>query len=229
MSNAKDRLRHLVDLAGRNTPDDRQRLVRELSELLLEWPADYPLPMRAHFDRLLEKAAQDVDRQTRATLAERFAAQPDAPVGLLNELFFDAPEAVKGAILRRNALAIDDAPPDKAANRVDEGALIAAARKSCHEELAAQFARTLGVDGVLARRILHEPSGEALAAACKGVHLKRATFSTLALLFAPADGRQNEERLGAYDGVPQQGAENLIRFWRAHAPAAEHGTDTKAA
>ena len=217
MSDAKDRLTHLVDLAGRNTPDDRQKLVRELSELLLDWPADYPLPMRVHFDRLLEKAVRDVDRETRALLAERFAAQPDAPVGLLNELFFDAPEAVKGAILRRNALAIDDAPREKAANGVDEGALIAVARKCGREDLAAQFAKTLGVDGVLARRILHEPSGEALAAACKAVHLKRATFSTLALLFAPADGRQNEERLGAYDGVPQEGAENLIRFWRAHA------------
>ena len=228
MSNAKDRLTHLLDLAGRNTPDDRLALVRELSELLLDWPEDYPLAMRVHFDRLLEKAAQDVDHETRATLAERFAAQPDAPVALLNQLFFDAPEAVKAAILRRNALAIDEAPPEETRNSVDEGALIAAARKSCRDDLATQFAKTLGVDGALARRILHEPSGEALAAACKGVHLKRATYSTLALLFAP-DAAGKEERLGAYDTVPQEGAENLIRFWRAHAGETEHQTSTEAA
>ena len=42
-------------------------------------------------------------------------ALPDAPVGLLNELFFDAPPEVKAQILRRNALALEalatDAPP----------------------------------------------------------------------------------------------------------------------
>ena len=224
MSDAKDRLTHLLDLAGRNTPDGRLALVRELSALLLDWPEDYPLAMRMHFDRLLEKAAQDVDHDTRAMLATRFAAQPDAPVALLNQLFFDAPDAVKTAILRRNALASDDAPPQDIGNGVDEGALIAAARKSCRDDLAAQFAKALGVDGALAKRILHEPSGGALAAACKAVHLKRATYSTLALLFAP-ETAEKEQRLGAYDSVPQEGAENLIRFWRTHAPRGQDETE----
>ncbi len=215
MPDATDRLKHLLDLASRNTPQERARLVAELCELLLAWPEDYPLTMRSHFDRLLEKAAQDVDRATRAEIAQRFAALPDAPVGLLNELFFDAPEAVRPAILRRNALAHEagaataQVPPD------GERALIAAARARAREDLATQFAHILGVENRLARRILHEPGGEPLAAACKGAHLKRTTFSTLAVLFAP-ESAEKERRLGAYDAVPQDGAESLVQFWRAH-------------
>lgn len=219
MSNAKERLTHLVDLAGRNTPEDRRTLVRELSDLLLDWPEDYPLSTRAPFDLLLEKAVADVDAVTRAALAERFAALPDAPVGLLNALFFDASDAVKAAILRRNALANDANDAGEPSAEIDEAALIAAARKRCSETLAGEFARVLGVDGALARRILDETSGEALAAACKGMRLNRATYSTLALLFAPHGEDSTEQRLGVYDAVPQEGAENLIRFWRAHSHA----------
>ena len=89
--------------------------------------------------------------------------------------------------------------------------------------------KLLGVDGALATRILAEPSGDALAAACKGAHLKRTTFSALALLFAPPDDAQKQRRLGAYDAVPQEGAESLVRFWRAHPHLAEDARETEAA
>ena len=49
MSDARQRLTHLLDLAGRDTPEDRRRLVDELCALLLDWPEDYPLSMRAPF------------------------------------------------------------------------------------------------------------------------------------------------------------------------------------
>lgn len=213
MSDAKHRLRYLLELAERRTPEARSRLVDELCALLLDWPEDYPLSMRAHFDQLLEKAARGVDAQTRAALATRFAALPDAPVGLLNELFFDAPDSVKAAILRRNALANDGARDEKSQNGTDEGTLVETARARGRDALADEFARALGLDCALAARILEEPTGDALAAACKGAHLKRATYSTLALLMAP-DAAAKEARLGAYDSVPQEGAESLMRFWR---------------
>lgn len=215
MADARARLTQLVDLAGRDTPQDRARLVDELCALLLDWPADYPLSMRTHFDRLLEKAAEDVGAETRAMLATRFAAQPDAPVDLLNRLFFDAPDNVKPAILRRNALAHDAIAEAGACKPADEGALVAAARAKAHDDLTIQFAHALGIKSTLARRILDEASGDALAAACKGAHLKRTTFSALALLFAPPSA-EKEQRLDAYDAVPQDGAESLMRFWRAH-------------
>ena len=227
MSDAKERLTYLLELAERRTPEARRRLVDELCALLLDWPEAYPLSMRTHFDRLLEKAAQKVDAQTRAALAERFAALPDAPVGLLNELFFDAPDAVKAAILRRNALANDAARAEAICGGTEESALIEAARARSRDGLANAFARALGLDGTLAARILDEPTGDALAAACKGAHLKRATYSTLALLMAP-DAAAKEARLGAYDAVPQEGAESLMRFWRGQTRPA-HGRETEAA
>lgn len=218
MSDAKQRLTSLLDLAGSRAPEDRRALVSELCALLLDWPEAYPLSMRAPFDQLLERVAEAEDAETRATLATRFATQPDAPIGLLNRLFFDAPDDVKFAILRRNALAHDSggrqnqtAPADAEAR---EGALIEAAR-GYGEDPAEAFAHALGIDASLAAHILCERSGEALAAACKGAHLKRTTFSALALLFAP-DMAEKERRLAAYDGVPQDGAESLVEYWRTH-------------
>lgn len=225
MSAVRERLTHLVDLAGRDTAEDRRLLVNELCRLLLDWPEDYPLAMRVPFEQLLEKTVQDVDAATRATLAARFAALPDAPVALLNELFFDAPEAVKNAILRRNALANDDAPLSDCDRGECEATLIATARGNSNGAFATEFAKFLHIECTIARRILSEPSGEALAAACKGVHLNRATFSALALIFAPAEEREKERRLDAYDSVPQEGAENLVRFWRSHVHAAEERTE----
>lgn len=214
MSDAKIRLKHLLDLAVSPAPEDRSRLVGELTALLLDWPEEYALATRAPFDRLLEKVCGDVDAPSRALLAGRFAAQPDAPIGLLNRLFFDAPDEVKPAILRRNALAHDDGYAGGAVAPCNEAALIQAMRDG-DSDLVAAFACALGVDAALASRILAEPSGKALAAACKGAHLKRTTFSALALLFAP-NMMEKERRLGAYDAVPQDGAESLTAFWRRH-------------
>lgn len=226
MPDARTRLKELLDLAAEATAAARAKLVEELADLLLDWPEEYAFSMRAHFDLLLEKAAEDVEPEMRAMLARRFAAQPDAPIGLLNRLFFDAPDDVKPAILRRNALAHDGAGHDMRAPNGEETDLVAAARGD--GDPAAAFAHALGIDDVLATRILAEPSGEALAAACKGAHLKRTTFSALALLFAP-NADEREQRLTAYDAVPQDGAESLVRFWRAHPHRAERPGKTQAA
>lgn len=223
MSDAKQRLSHLLDLAASETAEDRRTLVAELCALLLDWPEDYPLSMRAPFDQLLERIAEDADAPTRAMLATRFAAQPDAPIGLLNRLFFDAPDDVKPAILRRNALAHEDGHDAGPQPNGAESALIDATRGHGADPAEA-FAQTLGVDAGLAARILAERSGEALAAACKGVHLKRTTFSTLALLFAP-NITEKERRLAAYDAVPQDGAESLVQFWRSHPQASAYETE----
>lgn len=226
MPDARARLKELLDLAAEETAAARTRLVEELADLLLDWPEDYALSLRAPFDQLLEKAAADVEPEMRAMLARRFAGQPDAPIGLLNRLFFDAPDDVKPAILRRNALAHDGAEGMAIPANGAEPALVAAARGE--GDPATAFARALGVDDVLATRILAEPSGEALAAACKGAHLKRTTFSALALIFAP-DGGERERRLSAYDEVPQTGAESLVHFWQTHPHLSESASKTEAA
>ncbi|MDE3116420.1 MAG: hypothetical protein KGL26_12530, partial [Pseudomonadota bacterium] len=136
----RDRLVRLADLAASQAPEDRARLIGALAELLLDWPEDYPLAMRAPFDALLTRVAPEADAATRADLAARFAALPDAPVALLNELFFDAAPQVKAQILRRNALALEaaahDSPlPETADGHAEEARLVAAARDHRHVEL----------------------------------------------------------------------------------------------
>lgn len=213
-----ERFTRLVELAGKTAPEDRAMLALELCDLLLDWPEKYPASMREPFETLLEKAVREVDGETRATLAEKIARHAQAPVELLNELFFDAPAELKTDIVRRNAQVNGyhtDLP------LADEAMVIAAARQG--GEFASAFAQILGIEPVTAEQILREPSGEALAVACKGARLTRAAFSTLAVLFAPSP-EANASRLVAYDAIPQAGAENLVRYWRAanngHAEAA---------
>ncbi len=203
------RLARLMELAKKTAPADRAALALELCELLADWPMKYPASMREPFETLLEKCVREVDGATRARVARRMAASAQAPVALLNELFFDAPADAKGAIVARNARANGH----RANEPADEARLVAAARGQRSDNFAGDFAALLGIAPRTARRILSEPTGDALAIACKGAHLTRAAYSTLAVLFAP-DAQARETRLAAYEAVPQDGADELLRFWR---------------
>jgi len=212
MARMDARLQRLIELAGKPAPEDRAALALELAELLSDWPMKYPHEMREPFETLLEKCVRGVDNQTRARVAARVAGRAEAPVHLLNALFFDAPAEAKLGIVARNA----GASAHEAGAAADEARLIEAARHGTGEDFAADFARLLGIEPVTARRILSEPSGNALAAACKGARLTRAAFSTLAVLFAP-DAKPDDTRLSAYENVPQDGADNMLRYWRGEA------------
>lgn len=205
------RLTRLMELANRTAPEARAALALELCELLANWPMKYPDSMREPFETLLEKSVREVDSHTRACVAAHLAAREEAPVPLLNELFFDAPAETKSEIVRRNA-EMNGHHVNVAA---DEARVIAAARHG-QDNFAADFAKLLGIEPVTARRILSEPTGDALAIACKGAHLTRAAFSMLAVLFAP-DAKARERRLAAYESVPQEGADGILRYWRDEA------------
>jgi Uncharacterised protein conserved in bacteria (DUF2336) len=206
------RLKRVMELAEGPAPQERAALALELCNLLADWPMKYPSAMREPFETLLEKCLRQADGDTRAHVAARIAARAETPLPLLNELFFDAPANAKTDIVRRNA-AINGHQINDAA---DEASVIAAARGSKGDAFAADFARLLGIAPATAKRILSEPSGEALAVACKGAHLTRAAFSALAVLLAP-DAAAREPRLAAFDSVPQDGADNLVRYWRSEA------------
>ncbi|HEY5346720.1 MAG TPA: hypothetical protein VIJ72_00900, partial [Rhizomicrobium sp.] len=97
MSSAKARLAHLLELADKG-PSLRAALAEEVAELLMDWPADYPSAMRATFEALLEKAARDVDDDTRKRLMARIGSDPAdplaariLPLAMLNAAFFTAP------------------------------------------------------------------------------------------------------------------------------------------
>ncbi len=207
-----ERFARLIELANKTAPGDRAALALELCELLADWPMKYPREMREPFESLLEKAVREVDGATRRAVAARIAARDEAPVTLLNELFFDAPAEAKTQIVNRNA----EINGHETTEAADEARVIEAARATSGEAFADEFARLLGIGPVTAKRILAEPSGNALAIACKGAHLTRAAFSALAVLCAP-NAEPSDRRLGAYDAIPQDGADGMVRFWRGEA------------
>jgi hypothetical protein len=211
MSDPRERLTRLVELATQNAPEQRRMLAVELCDLLLDWPANYPPAMREPFETLLEKTMRLIDRETRHGLIARIAEAKDAPLAFLSEYFFDAPGELKTAILARNARSA----PAEHCSRIDEASLIGLARTTSRDAFADRLADALDVSAETAARILLDGSAQALAVAAKGAHLSRAAFSTLALL---ADGARAPDetlaRLASYDCVPQDGAESLLAFWR---------------
>lgn len=206
------RLTRLMELAAKTAPEERAALALELCELLSNWPMKYPASMREPFETLLEKCVREVDGATRASVAERLAAREEVPVPFLNELFFDAPRHAKSEIVRRNA----ETNGHHVNIAADEAKVIQAARGNKADGFAADFAKLLGIEQGTAKRILTEPSGDALAIACKGAHLTRAAFSMLAVMFAP-DAQARENRLAAYESVPQEGADGILHYWRSEA------------
>jgi hypothetical protein len=205
----RERLNHLLDLAVQG-PAGRAALLGELADLLLDWPADYALAMRAPFEALMEKTAREVDAQTRMDVARRLEGRDELPVAVLNEFFLEAPHGLRARILALNDV-LDTDESDAAA--VDAAQLIDAAR-SLNGTFSGAFAQMLSLPEATAKEILGDPSGECLAVACKGVGLDRATFSAITLLVA--HGGNIAARLAAFDTVPQTAAERLTGFWRTH-------------
>src|SRR3954468_3401028 len=99
---ARERLTRLVELAGQEGFEARRALAGELADLLLAWPSIYPRGMREPFEALLEKTMRDIGPAERAALADRFVADEDMPLSILNLLVFDAGPETRDAILLRN-------------------------------------------------------------------------------------------------------------------------------
>ena len=92
--------------------------------------------------------------------------------------------------------------------------LIAAARSQA-EALPDVLAQSLGVDAIMAKQILNDESGAALAVACKGANIDRAAFSALAMLTRPGRDRVHAFAvLDAFDNVPTSEATRVLRGWR---------------
>jgi hypothetical protein len=216
MSEPKERLTRLIDLATQDVPENRRLLALDLCDLLLDWPAHYPANMREPFEALLEKTVRGIDEDTRRALAQKLGGRSETPLALLNEFYFDTPAETRDAIVLRNALLDGTAAATAMQNQTtDVAALIATARGKPQSEFAEAFAALLGIERTTAQHILGDHSARALAVACKGAHLGRATFSALALLTeAGAAMEEIHQRLSTFDGVPLTGAERLLHYWR---------------
>jgi hypothetical protein len=199
-ASSRERLKSLLDLAARGA-EGRTALLDELTDLLIDWPADYAQAMRGPFEALFEKTARDADAGTRAHLAARLVEHDALPVALINEFFLDAPEPLRAHILKRNAV-LDDT--DAAAVRADAAALVTAARRTMNGAFVEVFASALFLPHETASAILGD--AHAMAVAAKGAGLDRAAYSAVALLSGTG--------LAAFDEIPQAGATRLVRFWR---------------
>jgi hypothetical protein len=202
----RERLNHLLELAAQG-PAGRVALLNDLADLLLDWPADYAQAMRAPFEALLEKTAQEVDAPVRAAIAPRLEGHEELPVSLLNEFFLEAPCGLRTRILALNDAMDGENDPV----RVDAAALIDAAR-TLNGTFNHAFAQMMALPETTAMEILTDASGQSLAVACKGSGLDRAAFSALAVLTARDNNAST--RLAAFDRVPQGAAERLTGFWR---------------
>ncbi|HEX2590268.1 MAG TPA: hypothetical protein VHL34_02170 [Rhizomicrobium sp.] len=212
MRSPKEHLAYLLELAAQ--PGARQELVRELADLLTAWPANYPAEVRASFAALLARAEHDIDPEARRELALRLVDCADAPLGLLNEFFFEIPLASRGKVLQRDALIETPVIVD-----VDEAALVETVRNKRAADLADALARAFKIDTLTASEILQDGSGAGVAIACRGAGLSRAAYSALTVLAARSN---TGARLRAFDAVPERGAATMLTFWRRQATLHAH-------
>lgn len=210
MSDPRARLNNLFELATQNAPEKRRELAIELCDLLLDWPANHPSSMREPFEALLEKTVRLIDRDTRHALIARISHAPGVRREFLNEFFFDASPALRGAILARNSDC-----DGHVSIAVDEAEVVKAARAG--DDFNDAFAAALGVASETAQRIVADASAQSLALATKGAHLSRATFSALVLLVCPGKPSDIETRLAAYDAADESTATAMLTYWRGRA------------
>lgn len=197
----KERLSQLLALAAerRWTP-----LARELADLMLYWPADYPDAMREPVEALSETAFREADNETQKDVATRLAGHKHVPLKLMNVLYLAAPAPVRREILLRNAL---EGTPDTGV-AADAGALVEAARQG-GRDFAGIIAKTGAIPRRLAQKILSDGSGEALAVLCRGLTIDRASFSAIALL----RGAENLP-LWVFETVDERAAKSLVQCWQ---------------
>ncbi|MEI9887003.1 MAG: hypothetical protein WDN08_10990 [Rhizomicrobium sp.] len=208
MPSPKERLCHLLELAAQG-PSERAALAGEVADLLLDWPAQYPQPMRSTFSALLEKIVREMEAPSSAALAARFEGRDDFPLSLLDEFFLCGSPIMKDAILARH-----DAEGAAEPIALDSAALLGAARAG--GDFAAALAHIAGIPHALAGQILNDESARALAALCKGGGVARASFSAMAILAGPTRSvHENFAMLAVFDRVPENGARRLLALWRA--------------
>jgi hypothetical protein len=99
----------------------------------------------------------------------------------------------------------------------DEYDLITAAREKRRTDWAGDLAAFLDLPPALAQRIVQEPTGEALAIACKAAYLGRAAVSVLAVragrvVRLPAHALY--ARLEQFDAVGRAEAIDTLNLWR---------------
>ena len=96
-------LRDLLELARDNSIPSRNRLVERLGDLYFE-DSSVNAAERDLMAEILRDLVRDVEMAVRSKLAERLAADPNAPAGLVSVLANDKIEVAHPILMRSNAL-----------------------------------------------------------------------------------------------------------------------------
>lgn len=215
MTDARERLSRLIELATEPGPEKQRALAFELCDLLTSWPDRYPQQMREPFEALMEKVLKRLDGTTRRMIAARLAAHAETPLSLLNGLYFDLALRDRARILACNeATQTEEGQPLAASG---EQLLIAAARQGDTAALVAAFVSALQIPKSVALRIVEDTTGNALAVACKAAGMARATYSALALLTVPQlrhEPAQRMPHLKDFESISPVAARALLAYWR---------------
>ncbi len=166
----------------------------------------------------------------RLTRLVSLAAEPtaDARLTLIAELtafLNDWPEELPQSMRATLDTLLQKKQREADAGNLDERTLVAVARSRVGADWAIEFAGFVGVDVATAQKILREPTGQALAIACKAAYLSRTAFSALAVLAARDEMPAAEDmysRLANFESVSRSEAIATLENWR-------HGESVKAA
>ena len=108
MSNARNKLEQLVELAGENSSERRRELLREITDVFLDDPAGYSGKETQYFGEIMGKVAYDLERQVREELARRLAAEAAAPPDLIMRLAGDEIEVAHPVLTQSPVLQESD-------------------------------------------------------------------------------------------------------------------------
>lgn len=101
-------LRELMALAQQPSSDSRRRLLRSITDVFVRDPGIYSQAQNTCLGEIMGRLAVDLERQVRSELAEKLAAEPEAPHNLIRELAHDEILVAKPVLERSPVLTEDD-------------------------------------------------------------------------------------------------------------------------
>ena len=156
------RLPELIDMAREGSSEKRRALLRDLTDHFFGATARSEAETE-HYGVVLAHLADDMEEAVRAELAERFAAQTDAPRRLIRRLAEDGSDAVAAPVLAASPV-------------LDQDDLMKAVREGGQERLRAVSSRP-SVSEALSSVIVERGDDETLGALLRndGARLSRAS------------------------------------------------------
>ena len=128
-------LRDLIDLAQEPSSERRRDLLRNVTDLFLEQPADHNAVELDHFSNIMGNVAKSMEVDVRAELASRLATVAEAPRDLITQLAHDDIE-VAGPILEECSTLSEGDLLQIIQNRGDAHRAVVASRPDVNETLS---------------------------------------------------------------------------------------------